>query len=97
MGSLSPTDGEEVLQLSGSYILPGFLDTHIHGAFGQGINCSDANGLAKMASRNPVQTLGISHICGSIQPGKLADLVILDSDYRVTHTYINGRCVFAAE
>lgn len=53
--------------------------------------------VAKMASRNPAQTLGISHLCGSIGPGKLADLVVLDSDYRVTHTFVNGRCVFTAE
>ena len=53
--------------------------------------------VAKMAARNPAQTLGISHLCGSIEPGKLADLVVLDSDYQVTHTFVNGRCVFTAK
>ena len=50
IGSLTPFEEEEVLELSGCYILPGFIDTHIHGAFGQGINCSDIAGLAEMAT-----------------------------------------------
>ena len=53
--------------------------------------------VAKMASRNPAETLGIAHMCGSIAPGKLADLVVLDKGYRVTRTFVNGRCVYSAE
>lgn len=53
--------------------------------------------VAKMAARNPAETLGISHVCGSLAPGKLADLAVLDKDYRVIHTFVNGRCVYSAE
>ena len=50
-----------------------------------------------MAARNPAETLGISHVCGSLAPGKLADLAVLDENYRVIHTFVNGRCVYSAE
>ena len=53
--------------------------------------------VAKMAARNPAETLGISHVCGSLAPGKLADLAVLDKNYRVIHTFVNGRCVYSAE
>lgn len=53
--------------------------------------------VAKMAAYNSAKTLGIDTITGSILPGKLADLVILDSSYNIVHTFINGRCVFTAD
>jgi len=34
--------------------------------------------LARMASLNPARLLGVDHECGSIEPGKRADLVALD-------------------
>ena len=52
--------------------------------------------VAKMASGNPAKTLGIAQITGSIAEGKLADLVILDQNYSVVYTFMNGKCVFAA-
>lgn len=52
--------------------------------------------VAKMAACNGAKTLGIDTVTGSILPGKLADLVILDSSFNIVHTFINGRCVFTA-
>ena len=49
--------------------------------------------LARMASSNPAKLLGINADCGSIEPGKRADLVALDGDGNVNLTLIGGRSV----
>ena len=41
--------GGEVLDLMGKYVLPGFIDTHIHGAFGVRVSDEDAE-LEKITS-----------------------------------------------
>ncbi len=43
-----------------------------------------------MASLNPAKVLKIDHQKGSIQEGKDADLVVLDSDYQVIATFVEG-------
>jgi len=49
--------------------------------------------LATMASSNPAKLLGIDNDCGSIEPGKRADLVALDQDGNVKLTLVGGRSV----
>src|SRR6185369_6807924 len=44
--------------------------------------------LARMASTNPAELLGLE--CGSIEPGKRADLVALDNDHNPLLTIIDG-------
>ncbi|HEY6215916.1 MAG TPA: N-acetylglucosamine-6-phosphate deacetylase [Pyrinomonadaceae bacterium] len=44
--------------------------------------------LARMASSNPARLLGIDRECGSIEPGKRADLVALDNDKNPVLTVI---------
>lgn len=44
----------------------------------------------KMASLNPASFLGIQETYGSIQPGKLADLLIFDDDIRISSVYVSG-------
>ncbi|MFB3894764.1 MAG: N-acetylglucosamine-6-phosphate deacetylase [bacterium] len=44
----------------------------------------------QMATLTPASILGISHQVGTIAPNKIANLVILDNQYRVTQTVING-------
>ena len=46
--------------------------------------------LARMASLNPARLLGLDHICGSIEPGKRADLIALDQNGNIKLTIING-------
>jgi N-acetylglucosamine-6-phosphate deacetylase len=46
--------------------------------------------LARMASSNPARLLGIDRECGSIEPGKRADLVALDNDKNPVLTVIGG-------
>jgi N-acetylglucosamine-6-phosphate deacetylase len=50
--------------------------------------------LARMASSNPARLLGLDGVCGSIEPGKRADLVALDEDGNVKLTLIDGNPCF---
>lgn len=50
--------------------------------------------VARMASLNPAGLLGIDHDCGSIEEGKRADLVAVDSDLKVRLTIIGGQIAF---
>lgn len=45
--------------------------------------------IAQMASTNPARLLGLDHECGSVEPGKRADLVALDAHGRV-HRALQG-------
>ncbi len=47
--------------------------------------------LARMASLNPARLLGLDNVCGSIEPGKRADLVALDNDNNPVLTIISGK------
>jgi len=49
--------------------------------------------VAKMASFNPAKSIGLEKQIGSIQVGKMADLVILDAAYEVVNTLINGKFI----
>lgn len=46
--------------------------------------------LARMASTNPARLLGIDDVCGTIEPGKRADLVALDHDTNPLLTIVEG-------
>lgn len=52
--------------------------------------------IAQMASTNPARLLGLDHECGSIEPGKRADLVALDASGNVQLTLIAGHPAFSA-
>lgn len=45
----------------------------------------------RMATLNPARLLGVDHRTGSLSPGKQADIVILDPDFSVQHTIVDGR------
>ena len=47
----------------------------------------------KTAAENPAKVLGIQNKKGSIQPGKDADLILLDPDYSVNATIVAGKIV----
>ncbi|HET6851118.1 MAG TPA: N-acetylglucosamine-6-phosphate deacetylase [Pyrinomonadaceae bacterium] len=50
--------------------------------------------LADMASGNPARLLGLESVCGSIEVGKRADLVVMDHDDKVKLTIIGGEIAF---
>lgn len=47
--------------------------------------------LARMASLNPARLLSLDHVCGSIEPGKRADLIAMDQHGNVKLTLIAGK------
>jgi N-acetylglucosamine-6-phosphate deacetylase len=46
-----------------------------------------------MASLTPARILGVDADIGSLEPGKRADLVVLDADLNVRRVYVGGRPV----
>lgn len=50
--------------------------------------------VSKMASMNPARSLKIDHRTGSIAVGKAADLVVLNQNYDLEATYVDGECVY---
>ena len=51
----------------------------------------------RWGSINPATTLGIDRETGSIAPGKWADIVVMDRDFRVMSTFVKGMPLFGAE
>ncbi|MBM7565434.1 N-acetylglucosamine-6-phosphate deacetylase [Paenibacillus sacheonensis] len=53
--------------------------------------------VSRMASGNPARQLGLQQVTGSIEIGKLADLVLTDAAFSsVIHTWVQGRLVHDA-
>ena len=48
----------------------------------------------RMASLTPASIAGVSNELGSIAPGKLADLLVLDKELRVKNVYLRGHKLF---
>ena len=48
----------------------------------------------QMASLNPARVIGADKVTGSLQPGKTADLVVIDEDVNVYLTMVNGEIVY---
>jgi len=48
----------------------------------------------QMASFNPARLIGQAHQLGSLVPGKLADLVVFDQQFRVSMTVVGGEVVY---
>lgn len=45
----------------------------------------------RCASINPASVVGADNVIGSIEPGKRADLVVLDKDHKILATYCRGK------
>ncbi len=52
----------------------------IHKVFSMDPEVVDAETTVKMATIDGAGTLGISHVTGSLEPGKLADIIVIDTD-----------------
>lgn len=59
-----------------------------------GSSMADLADAVKLSSENPAKQLNIFHKYGSLEPGKAADMVVLDKNLDVKNTYIDGDCVF---
>ena len=53
--------------------------------------------LFKLSSKNQADLLGIGHSLGSIEEGKLADLVVLSKDLDVLYTIVGGKILYRAK
>jgi N-acetylglucosamine-6-phosphate deacetylase len=53
--------------------------------------------IAKMSSYNPARVLKLDDIIGSIEVGKVADLVILNERFEVEKTFIDGNIVYDSD
>jgi N-acetylglucosamine-6-phosphate deacetylase len=51
----------------------------------------------QMASLNPATVIGVDDRKGSLEPGKDADLVVIDEQIKVYLTMVKGREVYRAE
>lgn len=56
-----------------------------------GIPLEDA---CMMASKNPAETAGVYHKTGSLTPGKLADILILNDKLAIKHVILRGTLIF---
>jgi N-acetylglucosamine-6-phosphate deacetylase len=59
-------------------------------------NCSLPE-LFRMAALNTARLLKMDHLLGSIEPGKRANLVILDAEFNVRMTFLHGRMVYSSD
>ena len=63
-------------------------------------NCLNANidfkKVIAAATKNPAKSLGIYDKVGSIEPNKKADFIVLNENYDLLYTFINGKMVYKA-
>lgn len=51
----------------------------------------------RMASTTPAESIHLGACCGQIAPGRRADVVVLDSNFDVLATYVEGECRYHRE
>ena len=44
----------------------------------------------RMATLYPARAIKMDHILGAIQPGQVANLVVINQEYQVMNTMVNG-------
>ncbi|MCC0688163.1 MULTISPECIES: N-acetylglucosamine-6-phosphate deacetylase [unclassified Clostridioides] len=59
-------------------------------------NISTLEDAIKMATYIPALSCNIDNVCGSIYQGMDADFIVIDNDFNIHKTYINGICKYAA-
>ncbi len=60
------------------------------------VGCEFSEAL-KMATLTPAKLIGVSDRKGSLEPGKDADLVVIDQDLNVYRTFVKGQEVFSSD
>lgn len=69
------------------------LDTAMKNMVSIGYSIED---VSKFLSYNPAKALGFEDKKGLIKDGYDADLIIIDDDFNVCKTFVNGKCVYTA-
>ena len=57
-------------------------------------NLADPVLAAKFTATNPARVIGLDVETGSIEPGKCADIAVLDNDYKCIATFVDGNLVY---
>lgn len=57
-----------------------------------GVSMLDA---VNMASLVPARIAGVDHVQGSIEAGKKANFTVVDNDFNVVMTMVNGKCIYS--
>lgn len=50
--------------------------------------------VVRMASLTPAESVGLGRVMGSLEPGKLANLAVFDSNFETVATYLRGKKVY---
>lgn len=53
--------------------------------------------VVNMASLYPARSIGEDAHVGALLPGKKADIIIVDEEFNIIHTFVGGRCVYSRE
>ena len=82
-----------VIRLEDGTIAGSAMSMHagIKNLLNAGISLGD---VSKMASFNPARTLKLEDKTGSLEVGKCADIVVLDKNYDVCMTFVDGKCEY---
>lgn len=82
--------GSETIAGSSLYVIDGIknLETKLH------VPMSD---IIKMCALNPAKVFGMSEDKGSIKVGKFADFTVIDEEYNVVYTVVEGKIVYDAK
>ena len=67
---LSPRPGEKILDLQGDYLLPGFVDVHIHACQGQ--DTMEGESAVRAMSRS-LRKMGVAAFCPTTMSGSEED------------------------
>ena len=59
-------------------------------AVGMGVPLGQA---VRSASTNPARAIGIQHDYGSLEPGKLATIILLDEDLNINTLILRGQII----
>lgn len=94
LGELDVTVKEGVARLTRGGNLAGstltMLEAFRYAVKTVGLSIPEAS---RMASANPARQIGLDRITGAIEPGKRADLVLLDGDLNIRQVWIGGRSI----
>ncbi len=90
----------EETDAKGSYLLPGFIDVHIHGYKGIDTMEGDPERLEELAETIPMVTinqakyLGVENRMGTLDQNKEANIVLMNEAFFIETTIVKGKKIY---